>query len=274
MNEEIYIIYADILLLINFVLDFLCLFISGKLLSKKIRTLRILFSSLFGAAYSLLFYILYPLEWFFSIPMHLIAACIICLIAFRISTVKELLKAVGVFVFTSALLGGLLNAVYAISGRFAEGIYTEISATSLLVISIMSTVIALAYSLLCKKKAVVKSMRADIYIDGAPLRLNLLVDSGNMATEPFSSLPVIIISSGKMPPPLNKPVLQNSPVPLRPIPIKTASGSDLLFGFIPKKIVIRPFFQKEKTVEAAVAIDTGTSDYATYDGLLPYSLTV
>ncbi|HAN21744.1 MAG TPA: hypothetical protein DCP51_08760 [Clostridiales bacterium] len=274
LEDEVFIIYADILLLINFVLDFLCLFISGRLLSKGFKTLRIVLASLFGAGYTLFYYALYPVEWYFSLPLHIIAAYLTCLIAFKTNSIKDITKTVVVFILTSALLGGLLNAVYGISGRFADGIYTEISASSLLIISILSTVIALGYSLLCKKKAVIKSMRADIYINNEPLKVNLLVDSGNMLTEPFTSLPVIIIRSNMMPSPLDNPSLDNSPVPLRLIPVKTSSGSGMLFGFIPKKVVLRPFFQKEKTVEAAVAIDTKTVDFATYDGLLPHSLVV
>lgn len=274
MNEEVFIIYADILLLINFVLDFLCLFISGRLLSKRLKTLRFILASLFGAVYTLLYYVLYPLEWYFSLPLHIVAACIICIIAFKFSSFKNIAKTVAVFILTSALLGGLLNAVYGISGRFADGIYTDISASSLIIISVLSTVIALGYSLLCKKKVVTKSMRADIYINEEPIKVNLLVDSGNMLTEPFTSLPVIVIRSNIMPPPLDHPSLDNSPIPLRLIPVKTSSGSGVLFGFIPKKVILHPFFQKEKTIEAAIAIDTETVDFATYDGLLPHSLTV
>ena len=105
MGDEVFIIYADILLLINFVLDFLCLFISGKLLSKRFRTFRILAASLFGAAYSLVYYILYPLEWFLLMPLHIAAACVICLIAYRMFSVKDTAKTVAVFILTSALLG-------------------------------------------------------------------------------------------------------------------------------------------------------------------------
>jgi hypothetical protein len=205
--------------------------------------------------------------------MHITAAFLICLIAYKVSSFRDLTKSTAVFILSSALLGGLLNAVYGLSGTFAEGIYTEISAPSLIIIAVLSTLIALGYALFCKKKTVSKSMRADIYINEEPIKVDLLVDSGNMATEPFSSLPVIILRSSVMPPPLDSPELENSPVPLRVIPIKTSSGGGMLFGFIPKKIVLRPLFEKEITVEAAVAIDTKTKSFATYDGLLPYSLT-
>ncbi|MDD4421683.1 MAG: sigma-E processing peptidase SpoIIGA, partial [Eubacteriales bacterium] len=205
MNEEVFIIYADILILINFVLDFICLFISGKLLSKRSGLLRMFFASLFGAGYSLVYYLLYPIDWFYMLPLHIIAAFIICKISFRLLTFKEAAKTVVIYILSSALLGGILNAVYGITGRFSDGIYTEISAPSLIIISVLSTLVALAYSLLCKKRVTAKSMHADIYLDTEPISVNLLVDSGNMATEPFSSLPVIILCSQIMPPPLNEP---------------------------------------------------------------------
>lgn len=274
LDDEVFIIYADILVLINFVLDFLSLFIAGKLTSKKFRTLRILAASLFGALYSLVYYILYPIEWYFLLPMHILAASIICLIAYKVHSFKDFAKLTAVFILSAALLGGILNAVYGLGGTFAEGVYTEISAPSLIMIALLSTAAALGYAFLCKKKAVYKSMRADIYIDDQPIKVDLLVDSGNLVTEPFSSLPVIILRSSVMPPPLDNPDPGSSPVPLRVIPIKTSSGGSMLFGFIPKKVVLRPLLEKEVTVEAAVAIDTKTKNYGTYDGLLPYSLAI
>lgn len=271
MDEEVFIIYADILILINFVLDFICLFISARLLSKKAKTLRIFAASLFGAFYSLVYYALYPIEWYILLPMHIAAAFLMCFISFKLHSFIAAVKAVAIFIFSSALLGGLLNAVYGITGRFSDGIYTEISAPSLIFISALSTLVALGYSLLCKRKTTTKSMRADIFINGEPIKVNLLVDSGNMATEPFSSLPVIILCAQVLPPPLNTPSLQTSPLPLRLIPIKTSAGNSVLLGFIPKNIILRPLFQKEKSIEAAVAIDPITADFATYDGLLPGS---
>jgi stage II sporulation protein GA (sporulation sigma-E factor processing peptidase) len=273
LEEEVFIIYADILVLINFVLDFLSIFIAGKLTSKKFHTLRIIAASLFGAIYSLVYYILYTVAWYFLLPMHIAAASIICVIAYKVSSLKDFIKITAVFILSAALLGGLLNAIYGLSGTFSEGIYTEISAPSLIIIAVLSTLVALGYALLCKKKTVSKSMRADIYIAEEPIKVDLLVDSGNMVTEPFSALPVIILRSSVMPSPLDNPQPESSPIPLRVIPIKTSSGGGMLFGFIPKKVVLRPLLEKEITVEAAVAIDTKTKSFATYDGLLPYSLT-
>jgi stage II sporulation protein GA (sporulation sigma-E factor processing peptidase) len=205
LDEEVFIIYADILVLINFVLDFLSVFIAGRLTSRKFKTLRVLAASLFGALYSLVYYILYPVEWYFLLPMHVIAASIICLIAYKVSSFKDFAKLTAVFILSAALLGGILNAVYGLSGTFSEGVYTEISAPSMILIALISTLVALGYAILCKKKTVYKSMRADIYIDDRPIKVDLLVDSGNLVTEPFSSLPVIILRSSALPPPLDKP---------------------------------------------------------------------
>lgn len=274
MDDEVFIIYADILVLINFVLDFLSLFIAGRLMTKKFRTLRIIAASLFGALYSLVYYLLYPVAWYWLLPMHLAAASVICLIAYKVGSFKDFAKLTAMFILSAAVLGGILSAVYGISGTFSEGVYTEISAPSLIIIALLSTLVAVGYAVLCKKKTVYKSIRADIYIDDKPIKVDLLVDSGNLVTEPFSSLPVIILRSSVLPPPLDKPEPGNSPVPLRVIPIKTSSGGGMLFGFIPKKVVLRPFFEKEVTVEAAVAIDTKTKSFGTYDGLLPYTLVI
>lgn len=122
MDDEVFIIYADILVLINFVLDFLSLFIAGRLMSKKFRTLRIIAASLFGALYSLVYYLLYPVAWYWLLPMHLAAASVICLIAYKVGSFKDFAKLTAMFILSAAVLGGILSAVYGISGTFSEGV--------------------------------------------------------------------------------------------------------------------------------------------------------
>ena len=128
------------------------------------------------------------------------------------------------------------------------------------------------YGVHCRKKVYEKNMKIEIEFGGKSVKADLLVDSGNLVTEPFSALPVVILSSEVLPAPLNKPTPGNSPVPLRAIPIRTETGLGLLYGFIPDKITLCPPFEKQRQVEAVIGIDTDNSDFAGLDGLLPGAL--
>ena len=57
MYEESIVIYSDILFLINFSLDYLCLFIAGRLLHRGGKAWRLLLGAAVGGLYSFIHYL-------------------------------------------------------------------------------------------------------------------------------------------------------------------------------------------------------------------------
>lgn len=267
MYAEASVIYADILFVINFSLDFLCLFITSRLLNCASGTIRLILGAVLGGAYSFLPYI-FDL-W---LPLHLIAAGIICLIAFGRQDLKKFLVITLTFIVSSALLGGLVTSLYSLSGSYSNGIYTEINALSFALICLFSAVIALSYGLICRKKINTQCAEARIYAENKKISVRLLADSGNLVTEPFSALPVIIVSSAVMPYPYDNPESEIFPLAVRAIPFRTTAGEGCYFGFRPHKIEILRLGKKPKTVDAYVAIDTMGHTYSGYDGIIPTSI--
>lgn len=271
MYEETVVIYSDLLFLINFSLDFLCLFITDRLLNCGGKTVRLVIASALGGVYSFLpyFIILPP---FISLFFHIFVAALLCLIAFPKRGTKKFLLTLLTFVVSSALLGGLITAVYGLSGNYSDGAYTETDALSFTIICIFSAVIALSYGVICKRKIHVNSVEVRIFAKGERFCARLLVDSGNLVTEPFSSLPVIVLSSSSLPPPYDAPESEAFPFPIRAIPFSTSAGKSCFFGFRPDKIEILQIAKKPKTVDAYIGIDTDRHTYSGFDGLIPTSL--
>ncbi len=265
------VIYADILFLINFSMDYLCLFIAGRLQNRFCKALRLLAASAFGGLYSFIPYIV-EMPVLFSLILHISAAALICLIAFGVPDAKKILLLTGSFIISSALMGGLITAIYSITGKYSEGVYTETDALSFCLICLLSAAIALSYGMICKKRIHTSSTDVKIYIGDEKITARLLCDSGNLVTEPFSSLPVIILSATCLPHPYDMPESDVFPLPIRIIPFSTSAGKNCFFGFRPDKIeIIRPA-KSPKRVDAFIGIDTENRSYSGYDGLVPTSI--
>lgn len=136
----------------------------------------------------------------------------------------------------------------------------------------MSAAIVFSYSLICGKKIHTRSARIRITLGTEKTELNLLCDSGNLVTEPFSALPVIIVSSSCLPYPYDMPESESFPLPIRIIPFTTSAGKSCFFGFRLSDIELLDFAKKPKKVDAFIGIDTQNKSYSGYDGLIPTSI--
>ncbi len=265
------VIYADVLFVINFATDFLSLFITSRILNCGGRTIRLVSGAVFGGLYAFVPYILPPMGVFTAV-VHLAAAAVICLIAFRTSGFGRFLLTAMTFVASSALLGGLISAFFAMSSQYTDFNYAEMTPLGFLIICLISAAVALLYGLLAKRKVNTKSARVRLFQDGQSIDLSLLVDSGNLVTEPFSALPVIVVSSTALPPPYDTPESGSFPLPIRLIPFKTSAGGDCFYGFRPTEIYLLRLGGKPKRIDAYIGIDTKTKSFSGYDGLMPSGL--
>ncbi len=265
MGEEVRILYADVLLFLNFAMDFLCLCITAKVGMRRFVGWRVVLAALLGAVYSVFAPFAETLGDLWRVSMHLGASGVVCLAAFPFGRWKTYLRTWAVFLLSCGSLGGMISAAYYIGQR-------RVTALGVLFTAAVCLVPIILYGLSCRKKVYEQNMKIEIEFRGQRVVADLLVDSGNLVTEPFSALPVVILSSAVLPPPLNKPLPENSPVPLRAIPIRTETGLGLLYGFIPDRVTLCPPFAGKKQVDAVIGIDTDNTDFAGRDGLLPGAL--
>ncbi len=271
MYAEATVIYADLLFVINFSMDFLCLFITSRLLGCGGKAFRLIIASMLGALYGFLPYLL-NLHPILHLISNLASAGVISFIAFGKQNLKRFLIITATFIVSSALMGGLVTALYNISGKYHNGVYTEISALSFALMCLISALTALSYGLICRKKIHTVSAEIRLYIKNEKINARLIADSGNLLTEPFSALPVIIISGSALPTPYDNPESESFPLSVRAIPFSTASGKNCFLGFRPDCIEIISLGKKPKKVEAYIAVDTLGNNYSGYDGILPASI--
>ncbi len=271
MYAEEAVIYSDILFLVNFSLDYLALFIAGRVLNCGGRVLRLCSAAVLGGLYAFIPYLI-ELPTLAFVPIHLGFAFFMVFVAFGKRETKKLFLLWGMFIVSCALLGGLITAAYSLLSQYSGNAYSWVSPISFAVICLASALLALLYGLLCRNKINTNTARIKLTAKGKSFGAHLLTDSGNLVTEPFSALPVIIISASALPPPFDTPESEGFPLPIRLIPFTTTAGSNCFFGFRPEKIEIIGLAKKPKTVDAYIGIDTQNQSYSGYDGLIPASL--
>ena len=265
MYEEMTVIYADVLFFINFFIDALCLFVAGRVCSRAFKVWRMIAAAVFGGGYSFLPFLI-DLPIYFKVPLHICAAFLITLIAFGSGGAKKNILTLGGFIIACTLLGGAVTAAFGTEvGEHARPI----------VIILICAVAALSltvYGLIFASGAKAGTARIKVFCGGEIFYFNLLKDSGNLVTEPFSALPVIIVSSSAFPFPFDSPESEAFPYPIRAIPYKTSAGSGCFFGFLPDGIELILKNGKAKKIKAYIGIDTENASYSGYDGLLPASV--
>lgn len=151
----------------------------------------------------------------------------------------------------------------------------------LTVLFITATVfIYLLFSSFCSKayKRDENCVRADMFDGKKNYSLSLLVDSGNMARDPFSAKPVVIINRNALDSELldavcsafdekDKDKCYNHIKP-RVIPMKTVSGTTLLYAFVPESMHIILGNKKIKA-DCIIAIDSHENAFFGNDGIIP-----
>lgn len=244
------IVYIDLYFMINLGMDFLCLFLSGRLLSLKISPLRLLSASALGGVYacvSLLAGIGAPL----SLALDGGVCLLMCAVAFlRRGEVRQILPNSLVFAAVSVLLGGGMSALFGIFNRIgldrmlgSEGDTDGLSVWLFLLLALLCGVGAAVGGKRILKRGVRRRCRLELSYCGKTRVLSALCDSGNLLTEPISARPCVIVglrAAGELLPRDIVAAVEQRSVSLlsqenarrlRVIPLSTVNGHGMAYAF-------------------------------------------
>lgn len=236
-------IYIDELMILNFIIDYSILKITGKILKLNIKKSRLLLSSLFGEVS-----ILYLFINFNNIELtifKLTIGIIMNLIAFTYINLRDFTKNILYFYMFSFFLGGILYYLK-IESLIKYQYYL------LFIPSIMNTLKKLTYNL---KDIINLKHKVTIYLkNGNILYLNGYMDTGNRLKDPITNKNVIII---------NKDVSENYFL----VPFKTIDNSSLIKCFKPKKVYIDGLGERKDII-----VGITKKKFNGFDCLLNYNL--
>ncbi len=258
------VIYADTLFAVNFSMDFLALYITGKSLRTPIRPGRLALSASLGALFATVS-AAFPVSGFIGkcVGVLTFAACaaLMCLAAFSCRVVRS----TAVFTAVNLGLGGMISAMCSwlrLSGLEPSG--QGLEPLTLIVFGLIAGLVSLLYSRFGRAKE--REVAVTVKLPDGGKSLRLLSDSGDLLCEPISGKPVVVVKPSALG--IDELTPENVPEPLRmrlrAIPCESVAGKRLIYGFAAVLVTDR------REIEAVVA-PVG-SDFGGYDGIIPETL--
>ena len=219
-------IYVDVLLTVNFLVDYLLLAAVQLLCRRQFQRRRLVLAALVGAAGSLS--IFWPemgngLRWLWQFFL----AAALCRIADRWRGWKKWLCGCVLLFAMGLLFGGALLALRLTAGEgwmlCANGVvYFHMEPLNLvLAIAIGFGAVNLYQRLFSNESPRELFYEADLWLSGRKIHCRAMMDTGNQLREPFSGWPVLVLKRELFPG--NLPIEK-----LRMIPCKTVGGTALL----------------------------------------------
>lgn len=250
-------VYADLLFLINFSMDFLCLFLTAQILRQKLRPIPAIVASMIGGAYSItsLFITAHSIYVLLIDVLVCVIMCLVCFAKYNKSA-RQLLTYCLTYLACATVLGGIMTVLFNLFNRLNLPLNSggdQISSWLFLLLAIISGVTALRGAKFIKKLPSRRTADIELYFCKKNIKLCGMVDTGNIVHDPISGKPIIIVNAHDVisiiPPQIKDAILsgcvqqlENIPSQyigkVRLIPGESVSGHCLLIGLVPDKIII------------------------------------
>lgn len=196
-------VYVDVLICVNFILNYALLLPCAKISGRRPRRARLLLSALAGALASLIIFAgSMPLP--LSVGYKLCVSLVMMLIAFGFGGIRQLLKEWLIFFTVSFLFGGIMLAISVgmqpSSLLYYNGIvYFDISLFSLLIFTTVAYLLVGLFNRIYRSQSLgTGDYKVKVDIFGASRQFRGRVDTGNMLTDVFSDTPVSVCCTADM----------------------------------------------------------------------------
>lgn len=260
-------LYLDIYLLINFALDVLCLYFTGCVFCLVMHAGKLALGAGLGSVFALLC-TLFPGNSAVTALITVGMSALMCEIAFAPTNRRQRMRLLLFFYIFSALFAGMAGCLYALLPQLLPVFAPQTPSRGrlLFALCICLCCMILFFALRAfRMRSGGKRIDVTVLMAGAAVRLHCFADSGNLLTEPFSGLPVILCAERKF-----SAYEAQTARRLRLIPASGVGGQALLRGFLPDCIIVcrRKHDEKKKAVIAF----SDAPFPAECDGIVPMGL--
>lgn len=202
MNNN-YIVYLDMVLLINFFMDLGILWATSKLSRFNTTGKRLCCAALLGSIYSLAVF-LPEMHWLFCNAVKLLFSMVMVLIAFSFITVRRFFTALAYFYLISfAAAGAMLGAIYFFKAspqayRAMNGVFVSLDSIEyfwLLAALIVFILVGRYGASYLKKSLFHYALHVPVVIRFGDklIPVQALLDTGNNLRDPLTQLPVMVV---------------------------------------------------------------------------------
>lgn len=283
MEEEI---YADVLFIINFSMDFLSLYIVGRLMHFRMKAWRVIGGASLGALYGVLELLIVGSS-FLKTAITLLVLMAMCGIAFGFRSFRTYLASAALTFGVGMLIGGMMTSAflklgteisYIEIGGTMETVYGALPVWKFVVFALLSALITWTLGKLFRRKRAIRTCVLRVTFDGKETEVSALVDSGNLLEEPVSGTPVIFLKgkAARTLPLYLLCAMKNGAASLssenvgklRVIPSRTVTGNGVLLAAVPEKLdlLTEGVWQSRR---ALIAVDFSDGDFGGFEALVP-----
>ena len=276
------VIWGEVLLLIDFSMDFCALFFTYQLLGWKIVIWKLIIASALCAVLGLVC---------ITLPLGTTSLCVV-FIGWMISTiltmpsekrcVRNILYVLVLFVLLEAFAGGIMTAIFCRLNQInkAAGIHFEHIESKQRIFLLASGIIffiLLAVNRILSnakiRKEATQNGTVTVQWNGFEINTRCMFDSGNLVREPISGKHVMILPFKECSALGIEPNLLSSGKVFgsRLIPIKTLDKTSVLWGILPNTVKIRTSDAFYTGIELYVVFSSGTDIAIVPTGILEYA---
>lgn len=243
-------VYADLYFMINLSMDFLCFFLTAKILSIRLYVRRALIASALGGVYAVAALFLSVGKLTALIIDMAVCVCL-CLLAFaRKKELRSALMYTPVYIAVSMALGGFMTALFNLFNRLEiplpESDSDGISVWLFAIFAIAGGTAVLLGGRFFAKRSARKNAEVTVAHNGRSVCVRALCDSGNLLRDPLGNAPCVVIErsllKGVIPDEVLAAAEKNdisridklrgeNMARVRIIPARTATGEGLLIAF-------------------------------------------
>ncbi len=245
------VIYVDVLILVNFIVDYLLLLLTSRFLKIKYRLKRLLISA-FVSAVSSLYIFFENSNLFVDFIFKLFVAFLAVTIAFKLKSLKLYLKTYSVYFTINLIFAGVVTFIYkSFSPKnilvLNSVVYFDISALELIIFTVVFYFLFLFLSKIFKSSSyTAKKAFVTVFYENKYIELPSIIDSGNSIEDIFSQSDVIIADKRDITSLFGAAIEDEKLVSrFRIIPCVTVSGKDYLKGVRSDKAIVKT---KDKTI--------------------------
>jgi len=261
------IVYADMILLINFIINIIILKITCIFMKCESKCLRITSAALVGGIYAVS--VFFPgAHVLYIFPFKMLVSVIMVGIAIPKCKPVRFIKSCAVFYLTSFSFAGIMLALVYFTGFANYGkpfldsgiFYFDISLGTLIISAFVVYSLLWIVSAVFTKNRMTGIKQLKIELGQRQCVMSALCDTGNLLTDPISNLPVIIADKKSVSPlfPSGIPDIKNgciSGAKLRVIPYSSLGAkNEIMTGFVPDKVE----FDGKATASVIIGISEST----------------
>lgn len=177
------------------------LYATAIILKIKPENIRIILSSAIGSVYAIITYVT-EIQIYTSVILKAILAIIMIYVAFNPQNMKKMWKQVEIFYLTSFVFGGVtLYLIYYIKPQevfIKNGVFVGEYILKVIMLGAIVAFVTIKISLkIIKTKISPKDMycKIKVKLNEKTIETRAMIDTGNLAKEPITNTPVVIVES-------------------------------------------------------------------------------